>query len=240
MATQAGEQQTGRTPLSRERILRAAIALADGHGIESVSMRKLANDLGVDPMSLYNHVAKKDDLLGGMVDLIVEEIELMSSGGADWKGALRAQVLAARQAMLRHPWVRQVLETRTDSSPTIMRYFDAIAGIFRSGGVSIDLMHHALHTLGSRVLGFSQELFDDSDAFDQGPEVIALMAHQMASEFPNLSEMMLEISHDEATVVGSGCDDQFEFEFALDLMLDGIERLHIDASANGPRRNRQR
>jgi AcrR family transcriptional regulator len=200
--------------------------MADAHGIESVSMRKLAQEFGVDPMSLYNHVANKDDLLGGMVDLVVDEIELIPMEDEDWKVALRAQVLAAREAMLRHPWARQVLESRTDSSPTIMRYFDAVAGIFRSGGVSIDLMHHALHTLGSRILGFTQDLFDDSNTFDQGPEVIALMAHQMAGEFPNLSVMMLQISHDEATVVGSGCDDQFEFEFALDLLLDGIERLH--------------
>jgi hypothetical protein len=87
-------------------------------------------------------------------------------------------------------------------------------------------MHHALHTIGSRVLGFTQELFDDSNTFDHGPEVIALVAHQIAAEYPNLSEMMLQISHDETTVVGSGCDDTFEFEFALDLLLDGIERLH--------------
>jgi AcrR family transcriptional regulator len=226
MATQTGEPQARRTPLSRERVLRAAVALADDHGIEAVSMRKLAQELGVDPMSLYNHVANKEDLLGGMADLVVGEIDLTPSDDADWKAALRARVLAARATMLRHPWARQVLETRTDSSPIIMRYYDAIAGIFSSGGVSIDLMHHALHTLGSRLLGFTQELFDDSDAFDQGPEVIALMAHQMAGEFPNLSEMMLKISHDETTVVGSGCDDQFEFTFALDLILDGLERLH--------------
>lgn len=230
MATQAGEPQTRRTHLSRERVLRAALAMADAHGIESVSMRKLAQEFGVDPMSLYNHVANKDDLLGGMVDLVVDEIELIPMEDGDWKVALRTQVLAAREAMLRHPWARQVLESRTDSSPTIMRYFDAVAGIFRSGGVSIDLMHHALHTLGSRILGFTQDLFDDSNTFDQGPEVIALMAHQMAGEFPNLSAMMLQISHDEATVVGSGCDDQFEFEFALDLLLDGIERLHEGTS----------
>jgi AcrR family transcriptional regulator len=210
MATQASEARTRRTPLSRDRVLRTAVALADEHGVDAVSMRKLAHQLGVDPMSLYNHVANKEDLLGGMVDLVVDEIELVAVSGADWKSALRSQVL----------------ETRTDSSPTIMRYFDAVAGIFREGGVSIDLMHHALHTIGSRVLGFTQELFDDSNAFDQGPEVVALMAHQMAGEFPNISAMMLQISHDESTVVGSGCDDQFEFEFALDLILDGIERRH--------------
>ena len=189
-------------------------------------MRKLAQQLGVDPMSLYNHVANKDDLLGGMVDLVVDEIDLTEWNGPDWKVALRMRILAARRTMLRHPWARQVLERRTESSPTVTRYYEGVASIFRAGGVSLDLMHHALHTLGSRLLGFSQELFDDTTVFDQGPEVVALMAHQMAGEFPNLSEMMLKMSHDETTVIGSGCDDQFEFEFALDLILDGIERHH--------------
>ncbi|MEX2100532.1 MAG: hypothetical protein WEB19_03875 [Acidimicrobiia bacterium] len=92
--------------------------------------------------------------------------------------------------------------------------------------LSIDLMHHGLHALGSRLLGFTPELFDDSEAFAQGAEVVALMARQMAAELPHLPEMMLAISHDEATVVGSGCDDQFEFVFALDIILDGLERLH--------------
>lgn len=189
-------------------------------------MRKLAQGLGVDPMSLYNHVSNKDDLLGGMADLVIDEIDVTEASGADWKATLRARVLAARRTMLRHPWARLVLENRTDTSPTVMRYYEQVASIFRNGGVSLDLMHHALHVLGSRLLGFSQELFDDTTAFDQGPEAVALMAHQMAGEFPNLSEMMLKMSHDEATVVGSGCDDQFEFEFALDLVLDGLERIH--------------
>ena len=189
-------------------------------------MRRLAQELGVDPMSLYNRVANKDDLLGGMVDLVIDEIDLTEANAADWKASLRARVLAARRTMLRHPWARLVLESRADTSPTVTQYYEGVANILRNGGVSLDLVHHALHTLGSRLLGFSQELFDDTTTFDQGPEVVALMAHQMAGEFPNLSEMMLKMSHDEATVIGSGCDDQFEFEFALDLILDGIERLH--------------
>ena len=227
MTTQAEGTRAGRTPLSRERVQRVAVALADEHGIDSVSMRRLAQELGVDPMSIYNHVANKDDLLSGMVDLVVAEIDLPPADGGGWKATLRARVLAARATMLRHPWARQVLESRSDSSPAIMRYYEETAGIFRRGGVSVDLMHHALHTLGSRLLGFTQELFDDTN---DEPEVVALMAHRMAGEFPNLSELMLQISHDEATVVGSGCDDRFEFEFALDLILDGIERLH-DASS---------
>lgn len=214
-----------RTPLSRERVLRAGVALADAEGLESLSMRKLAHELGVDPMSLYNHVASKDDLLGGMADLVVGELDLTPSD-AGWKEALRARVLTARETMLRHPWVRTVLETRAGASPVITRYYEAVAEILRGGGFSVDLVHHALHTLGSRLLGFSQELFDDSEALVEGPDVVALRARQMAAEFPSLSEMMLEMSHHEATVVGSGCDDQFEFTFALDLILDGLERLN--------------
>jgi hypothetical protein len=138
---------------------------------------------------------------------------------------MRGRILAARQVMLQHPWAARVLESRTEAPPSIVRHYDTMAGIMRRGGFSVDLMHHALHALGSRLLGFSQELFDDSAAFAEGPEVLALNAHRMAGQFPHLSEMMLQISHDESTVVGSGCDDQFEFTFALDLLLDGLERL---------------
>jgi AcrR family transcriptional regulator len=216
-------------------VLRAAVAMADEHGIDAVSMRKLGQDLGVDPMSLYKHVANKDDLLDGMIDAVVGEIAPASAADAadgdgdgddgGWKGVLRGRILAARQVMLSHPWASDVIKTRTDATPAIMQYYEAVAAILRAGGLSVSLVHHALHALGSRMLGFSQELFDDSGALSEGPEVMALMAHRMAGDFPHLSEMMLEISHDEATVVGSGCDDSFEFAFALDLLLDGLERL---------------
>ncbi len=232
MPPRTDEPQPARQPLSRERVLRAAVDLADEQGIDAVSMRRLGQDLGVDPMSLYKHVANKEDLLDGMVDLIVAEIEDVESlepvasddGRAGWKAALRARVMAARATMLRHRWASQVLESRTAASPAIMRHYEAVAGILRNGGFSIDLVHHALHALGSRMLGFSQELFDDGAALAEGPEVMALTARRMAGDFPTLSEMMLQISHDEATIVGSGCDDQFEFAFALDLVLDGLER----------------
>ncbi len=212
-----------RVRLSRERILRAAVALADEHGSDAVSMRRLAQELGVDPMSLYHHVANKDALLDGMADLVVSEIATPAAD-RDWKAALRARVLAAREVMLRHPWASRVLETRAEAPPAVVAHFEAIAGIMRDGGFSVDLVHHALHTLGSRMLGFSQELFDVSGALAEGPEVLALTAHRMARDLPNLAAMLLQISHDESTVVGSGCDDQLEFEFALDLLLDGLER----------------
>jgi AcrR family transcriptional regulator len=222
--TQIDDDEVRRTPLSRERVLLAAIELADEHGIERVSMRRLASDLGVDPMSLYNHVANKEDLLDGMADLVVGEIDPVPPGEG-WKAGLRAMAMAARETMMRHPWASAVIATRTEAAPSVMWRFEAVAGLLRSGGFSIELVHHALHLLGSRMLGFSQELFDESAALEEGPEVMALRAHQMRAQFPNLSDMMLKISHDESTVVGSGCDDLFEFTFAFDLILDGLDRL---------------
>ena len=237
MSLPNGPAATPRTPLSRDRVLRAAVALAETSGLEALTMRRLGQELGVEAMSLYRHVANKDDLLDGMIDMIVGEVEPTTSedGRTAWKAALRARVMAARATMLRHRWASQVLETRTAAPPAVMRHYEAVAGILRGGGFSIDLVHHALHALGSRMLGFSQELFDDGAALAEGPEVMALAARRMAGDFPTLSEMMLQISHDESTVVGSGCDDGFEFTFALDLVLDGLERRR-DAEEHDDRR----
>src|SRR6266498_6125353 len=223
MATQIDAGAQPRVPLSKQRVLRAAVALADQGGVDALSMRKLAQQLGVVPIALYKHVANKDELLDGMVDVVVGEIDPPASG-TDWKTAIRRRVLSARSALLRYPWASQIIESRTDPTPAVLAYMDSMIGIFRAGGFSIDLTHHALHAMGSRLLGFSQELFDDTP--DDPPEAQALMLQQMAEQFPNISEMVAGITHDDESVVGLGCDDQFEFEFALDLMLDGLERLH--------------
>src|SRR5262249_36798886 len=122
----------------------------------------------------------------------------------------------------RHPWASRVIETRAEPTPALMVYMDEMVGAFLAGGFSIDLTHHAMHAMGSRILGFSQELFDDSTAMD--PQVRALMLESLAA-FPHITELLKAITHQPETVVGAGCDDQFEFEFALDLMLDGLERL---------------
>jgi AcrR family transcriptional regulator len=224
MATkiEVGETAPPREPLSRERILGTAIALADEGGVESLSMRKIALELGVVPMALYKHVANKDELLDGMVDDVVGEID-PPLADADWKTTIRERVLSARRALLRHPWASQVIESRTDPTPTVIGYMDAMIGIFRAGGFSIDVTHHAMHALGSRLLGFSQELFDDTSG--DGAEIEELQQQWMAERYPHITEMVAAISHDDESVVGSGCDDQFEFEFALDLTLDGLERL---------------
>jgi AcrR family transcriptional regulator len=222
--TDSDPDATRRAPLTRERVLRAAVDLADHHGIEALSMRRLGGELGVEAMSLYNHVANKEDLLDGMVDVVLDEIEPPASDG-EWKPAIRGRILSARRAMLRHPWASAVIVSRTQPSPVMMRYMDTMAGIFLAGGFSVDLMHHGFHALGSRILGFSQELFDDSAELEQSPEMQAVMLRQMAETYPNITAIAEQVSHDDASVVGSGCDDQFEFEFALDLILDGLERL---------------
>jgi AcrR family transcriptional regulator len=222
MATQVDATARPRVPLSKQRVLRAAVALADAGGVDALSMRKIAQELGVVPMALYKHVSSKDELLDGMVDVVVGEIDPPASG-TDWKTAIRRRVLSARSALLRHPWASQVIESRTDPTPAVLEYMDSMIGMFRAGGFSIDLTHHAIHAMGSRLLGFSQELYDDS--VDLDPEATAVMLQRMAGKFPHITELVMAITHEEASVIGQGCDDQFEFEFALDLMLDGLDRL---------------
>ena len=229
MTTEIEPAAKGRVPLTRDRVFAAAVEYADTHGIDELSMRKLGQDLGVEAMSLYHHVSNKEEILDGMVDAVVSEISL-TSGGPDWKSAMREQILAARSVMKRHPWAPSVIETRTTMSVPIMKYMDGIGGMFLSGGFSVDLMHHAMHALGARVLGFTQELFDDSEAMEADPEVQAIMLQQMTAEYPNISRVVAEIQHQEETIVGSGCDDDIEFRFALDILLDGLEG-HRDREA---------
>ena len=228
MATRTELAAARRVPLNRERVLRAAIDLADREGIESLSMRRLGQELGVEAMSLYNHVSNKEDVLDGVVDLVVGEVDL-APAGVDWKIAARNRILSARRVMLRHPWVAGVIVSRRQPSPRMLSYMDSMGGIMRAGGFSVDLMHHAFHALGSRVLGFSQELFDDSAELEATPEIQELMLRRMAQEYPNITAIMGQVMHDDASVVGTGCDDQVEFEFALDLVLDGLERLRARA-----------
>lgn len=221
MEARVAEEQRERPALSRDRILRTAVALADDGGVEAASMRKVAVELGVVPMALYKHVASKDELLDGMVDVVIAEVD-PPLPGADWNTAVRERILSARRALLRHPWASRVIETRTKPTHTMLSYMDSMIGMFLAGGFTIDLTHHALHALGSRLLGFSRELFDDSGA-DREAEAEAFAA--VAGRHPNISELFGAVTHDTESVVGGGCDDQFEFEFALDLLLEGLERL---------------
>ncbi len=218
-----------RIPLSRARVLRSAIELADAQGIEAVTMRNLAQELGVEAMSLYYHVANKEALLDGVVESLLEEVEKdlggfsVVKGERDWKPILRSWILTARAVMLRHPWAPQVIETRTKMTPILVRYFDSILGVMVEGGVSNDLGHHAMHALGSRALGFNQELFTPEDsAADE--EATALLSN-LAAQLPYLVGMLSEVTHDDGPEATLGwCDDQTEFEFSLDLILDGLEQ----------------
>src|SRR6476661_5036321 len=208
--------------------MRAAVDVADTDGIAAVSMRRIGQELGVEAMSLYNHVANKDAMLDAMVELVAAQLIAGTSSldapdpATDWRGALRTRALAAREVMLRHRWAPGVLETRTTMSLDIVRYFDGVVGILRAGGFSNDLPHHSLHALGSRVIGFSQELFDPGDAAggDASEELLAAMATQI----PHLVEMLGEVAHDDPGSTLGWCDDQSEFEFGLDVLLDGLER----------------
>jgi AcrR family transcriptional regulator len=220
VAIQAGAETEPRTPLNRERVLRAAINLADRGGFEALSMRKLGQELGVDAMALYRHVRGKDDLLDGVRDLIVGEIE-RPVPGEDWKATLRELAMAARRVMLRHPWARQVLEERGTSGPTALAHIEAVLGALQAGGFSIEVAHHALHVLDSRVFGFNQALFEETGPADPPPEMQAAMIQALAG-YPRIAELAQSVSHE--GVLGR-CDDDVEFAFGLDLILDGLERL---------------
>ena len=220
MVTQADPNAAPRIPLSKERVLRTAVDLADRGGSETVSMRKLGQELGVDAMSLYHHVQNKDEILDGIVDVVVAEIDVTTTG-TDWRVTMRQLVMAARVVMLRHPWAPRVIESRTDPGPATMRYMESVLAILRGGGFSLDLAHHAMHVLGSRVLGFNQDLYDDSDAGRDSPEMAALV-RQMEDRYPYIAELALAVSHEGGL---GGCDDDVELAFGLDLILDGLESL---------------
>jgi len=211
-----------RAPLNRERVLSAAVELADREGVDALSMRRLSAELGVVPMALYKHVANKDELVDGMIDVVVAEIDPPRTD-TDWKTAVRERILSARRMLLRHPWASRVMESRTRPTMTVMAYMDSMIGMFIAGGFSIDLIHHVMHAMGSRLMGFTQEMFNDQSDEEQPfqPE----MLEQLQTVFPSIYELYLTVNHEDESIVGPGCDDQFEFEFALDLMLDGIERL---------------
>ena len=216
-----------RAALSRDRVLHAAVGLADESGIESVSMRKLAETLGVVPMALYKHVANKDELLDGMVDLVIGEFE-DPNPDSDWRSAVRQRVLSARRAVGRHPWARQAIESRTRRTPVVLDYMNALVGTFRAGGFSADLTHHVMHALGNRIWGFSPELFDGpprEDATPLDPEAQAALAREFAQRYPHILEIAVAATGGQPDRAGQGCDEQFEFEFALDVLLDGFDRL---------------
>src|SRR6266849_8799761 len=154
MAPSAKSATQSRTPLSRERVLRAAVAFADESGIATLSMRKLGEALGVEAMSQYNHVANKDDLIAGMVDRVFSEVGL-PSGGTEWKAAMRRRAISARAVLSCHRWAIGLMESRTSPGPATLRHHDAVIGSLREGGFSIEMAAHAFSVLDSYIYGFA-------------------------------------------------------------------------------------
>jgi len=208
-----------RAPLSRDRVLRAAVALADTSGSSALSMRKLGEALGVEAMSLYNHVASKGDLLDGMIDIVFSEIDL-PSGDGDWRAAMRRRAISARQVLHRHRWAIGLMESRTSPGPATLRHHDAVLGCLRRAGFPVALTAHAYSLLDSYIYGFA--LQEASLPFDT-PEKTAQVAQEIFGQFPagaypHLTE--LTIQH----VLQPGYHYGGEFEIGLDLILDALER----------------
>lgn len=214
-------------PLTRERILEAAMALADAEGLDAVTMRRLAAALGVEAMSLYHHVPNKDALFDGLVAAIIAEIQAAAgkSAGAGWRAALRDRCLAARDVMARHPWAPGLLRTRTTIPTSVVFYYEGVLGLLVEGGFSYALAHKALHALGSMPLGFVQELFSPAatgGSLDVGSAEAKF--EELAAALPHIMAMVAaEIHANDGDVLG-WCDSRAEFEFTLDLLLDGLER----------------
>ncbi|HXN00942.1 MAG TPA: TetR/AcrR family transcriptional regulator [Candidatus Dormibacteraeota bacterium] len=223
MATRAKQAPKRRAPLTRERVLRAAIRVADRHGIESLSMRKLGHELGVEAMSLYNHVRNKVDMLDGMVDVVFSQIELPADG-VDWRTAMRKRAISARQALLRHPWAIGLMESRATPGPATLRHHDSVLGSLRTAGFSVDMAAHAYSVLDGYIYGFTlTELtlpFSNTEgAADVGEIAGNMLEGFRPAEYPHLTEMAI----DRATKPGYNYGD--EFEYGLDLILDGIQRV---------------
>ncbi|TFB52581.1 TetR family transcriptional regulator [Cryobacterium tagatosivorans] len=208
-----------RVRLNRERVLATAIALADAGGIESLTMRRLGEELGVEAMSLYNHIANKEDLLTGMIDAVFAEIELPSHSD-NWKAALRKRSVSFRDALSRHPWATALKDSGTNPGPATLRHHDRVIGTLRNGGFSIALAAHAFSAVDSYIYGFAMQ--EKSLPFTTDEEA-ATMAHLMlaqlpANEYPYLAELTAEY------VLRPGYNYGNEFPFGLDLILDALER----------------
>jgi AcrR family transcriptional regulator len=206
--------------LSKERVLRAALALADTGGIESLTMRKLGQEVRVEAMSLYNHVANKDDILDGIVDLVFSEIALPSDQ-ADWKTAVRRRAISARDVLLRHPWATSLMQSRTKPGPATLRHNDSVLRSLRGAGFTVEMAAHAFSVMDGYIYGFAlQQTNLPSHTSKESAELAGNILRELpADEYPYLAEMIIE----HALKPGYNYGD--EFEFGLDLILDGLERL---------------
>jgi AcrR family transcriptional regulator len=204
-------------------VLEAAVSLADTAGIDSLTMRRLAQELGVEAMTLYYYVAKKDDILSAIVDIVVSEFELPSPG-VDWKTAIRRSAISAHEVLLRHPWAANLLLSGPIVSLARLRYMDSILGTLRGGGFSPDMTDHAYHALDSHVFGFTLWQVGIQAGLDQHDGSIATFLEELDVEaYPHLAE------HVEQHLKERTSDDEGEFAFGLDLILDGLERVREQA-----------
>ena len=219
MAVQTDLRPEPRRPWNRAQLLRAAIDLADNGGIESLSMRKLSHELGGGTMSLYNHFSNKEDLLDGMIDTVFSEIDL-PTGEHNWKTTMRQRALSIRTVMTRHPWAIGLMESRRTPGPATLRHHDAVIGCLREAGFSLQLAAHAFSALDSYIYGFA--LQERSLAFGTPEETSelakAFLLQFAAKEYPRLAELTME------HVLQPGYDCGDEYEFGLDLILDGLEK----------------
>ncbi|MDX2261264.1 MAG: TetR/AcrR family transcriptional regulator [Gemmatimonadales bacterium] len=210
-----------RSPLTRERVLRAAVRLADKQGLDALSMRRLAATLKVEAMSLYNHVANKDDVLDGMVDLIIGEITLPTPGD-DWKAAMRARATSAHAVMLAHPWAPMLVVSRITIGPNRLRYIDATLGVLRQAGLSWAETDRAWTAMDSYIYGFTLQVQN----FPIDPEEYASAA---ASYLPMLPAETYPYMHELSKCVAEGSHDgTHDFGFGLELILDGLEGMMDD------------
>jgi AcrR family transcriptional regulator len=206
-----------RTPLSRERVLDGALAVADAGGIAGLTIRSIADKLGVKPMSIYHHVANKEEILDRIVDMVFAEIELPVPGG-DWRTEMYRRAVSERAALNRHPWAIQLLQSRTHPGPATLRHHDAVIGSLRGGGFSIEMTAHAFALIDSYVLGFA---LSEAALPIHGPESTTEVAESIMQQYagdtyPHLTEFSIE------HVVKPGYDFGLEFAFGLDLVLDGL------------------
>lgn len=203
-----------REPLNRERVLRAAIALADRDGLEALTMRRLGQEVGVEAMSLYNHVKNKNDILDGIVDLVLGDIDVPPSG-THWKVAMRRRSISAHEVLVAHPWAAVQIMSRFNIGPGMTRYLDATLGRLRESGFSVESALDAWHTLDSHLYGFTLQQLNLPFAADEAPRVSShVLGGLSMDEFPHVVEV---ITH----VMQSGRVESFEY--GLDLILDGLE-----------------
>jgi len=210
---------TARVKLSRERTLSAAIDIADADGIDSLSIRRLAQELGFKPMSLYNHVTNKDGILDGIVDLVFAEIAL-PSGDADWTQDMRRRGQSARDALLRHPWASTLMQSRKNPGPATLRHHDAVIGTLRAAGFTIHQTAHAFTVMDSYIYGFAQQQQNLTYTTAEEAKVVAegILRLLPAKTYPHLAEMIVEHA------LQPGYDAAAEFDFGLDLILGGLDR----------------